>query len=39
MFLSQFGYAPIPFWLDMPITQLQMWIKTHNEIFEESHKE
>ena len=35
MRLAKAGYAPIKFWLDMPLGEMQEWIKVHNKLIYE----
>lgn len=35
MILAEAGYAPIEFWLDMPLGEMPEWIKVHNKLVDE----
>ncbi len=32
------GYAPLDFWLKMPLIRLEKWIEEHNRLMKESGK-
>lgn len=36
--MAQTGYAPVPFWLTIPLTELQSWIEAHNKLCKEHDK-
>lgn len=39
LILAESGAAPLGWWIDIPITELRLWIDTHNRVMEKRRGE